>query len=374
MSTADIWENGKERTDGRQHAKMQKENWQPDREIQDAGRIKGAFKGGEKGSQNDVKQELEAGCGASPRVDVIIPAFRPGDKLEQLLKRLLKQTYRVNRIIIMNTESQYWNEERFEPLFYGSKTDMTLIHLSQEEFDHGGTRHKGILASDAEICICMTQDAIPYNRDLVKNLVSALTMRDDIAVSYARQLPAEDCRVIERYTRDFNYPAVSRIKGKEDIAELGIKTYFCSNVCAAYKRDIYLKLGGFIQKTIFNEDMIYAAKAVKAGYKIAYAADAQVIHSHNYSASQQLCRNFDLAVSQADHPEIFSGLASEGEGMRLVKTTAMWLLRNGKWYLIPELVIQSGFKYMGYRLGKAYKKLPGCLIRKLTMNRSYWEK
>lgn len=333
MSTADIWESGKEKVDRQQSAGP--------REV---------------------------------RVDVIIPAFRPGDKLELLLKRLLKQTYRVNRIIIMNTERQYWNEQRFEPLFYGSKTDLTLIHLPQEEFDHGGTRHKGILASDAEICICMTQDAIPYNRDLVKNLVAALTARDDVAASYARQLPAEDCRVIERYTRDFNYPEVSRIKGKEDIATLGIKTYFCSNVCAAYKRDIYLKLGGFTQRTIFNEDMIYAAGAVKEGYKIAYAADAEVVHSHNYGAFQQLRRNFDLAVSQADHPEVFSGLASEGEGIRLVKTTAMWLFQNGKWHLIPELVLQSGFKYTGYRLGKTYKKLPGWLIRKLTMNRAYWKK
>ena len=169
------------------------------------------------------------------KIDVIIPAFRPGDKLEQLLKRLQKQTWRPNRIIIMNTERQYWNAERYEPLFEGSETELTLIHLAQEDFDHGGTRHRGILESDAEICICMTQDAIPHNRELVKNLVSALMAGEDIAASYARQLPAADCGVIERFTRDFNYPGISRVKGKEDLEILGIKTYFCSNVCAAYK-------------------------------------------------------------------------------------------------------------------------------------------
>ena len=31
--------------------------------------------------------------------------------------------------------------------------------------------------------------------------------------------------------------------------------------------------------TIFNEDMIYAAGVIQAGYAIAYAADAKVIHS-----------------------------------------------------------------------------------------------
>ena len=55
----------------------------------------------------------------------------------------------------------------------------------------------------------------------------------------------------------------------------GIKTFFCSNVCAAYRREIYEELGGFVRHTIFNEDMIYAAKAVEAGYSVAYAADAQ---------------------------------------------------------------------------------------------------
>ena len=48
---------------------------------------------------------------------------------------------------------------------------------------------------------------------------------------------------------------------------MGIKAYFCSDVCAAYNRETYNKLGGFIKKTIFNEDMIYAGGLVKKGYK-----------------------------------------------------------------------------------------------------------
>ena len=73
------------------------------------------------------------------------------------------------------------------------------------------------------------------------------------------------------------------------------------------------------KKPFFNEDMIYAADLIHAGYGIAYAADAKVVHSHNYSCSQQFHRNFDLGVSQAQYPEIFDGVPSEGEGLRLVK-------------------------------------------------------
>lgn len=73
-------------------------------------------------------------------------------------------------------------------------------------------------------------------------------------MAYARQLPKSDCHIVEQYTRQFNYPEQSCVKTKADIPTLGIKTFFCSDVCAAY-RVIYLKNWGFESPVIFNEDM-----------------------------------------------------------------------------------------------------------------------
>lgn len=81
-----------------------------------------------------------------------------------------------------------------------------------------------------------------------------------------------------------------------------------------------------------------------------------MVHSHNLTPMQQFHRNFDLAVSQAEHPEIFAELKSEGEGIRLVKQTAKYLLAHFRGFLIPELVVSSGCKYLGYKLGKQYEK------------------
>ena len=178
---------------------------------------------------------------------------------------------------------------------------------------------------------------------------------------------------MEQYTRQFNYPEKSRAKWLADLPELGIKTYFCSNVCAMYKRELYLQLGGFVKKTIFNEDMIFAGGLIQKGYGVAYAAEAKVVHSHNYSAIQQFHRNFDLAVSQADHPEVFDGIRSEGEGIRLVKKSLAYLVKTGHIWLIPQLVIQSGAKYAGYFLGKRYWKLPHRLVMACTMSPWYWK-
>ena len=74
-----------------------------------------------------------------------------------------------------------------------------------------------------------------------------------------------------------------------------------------------------------------------------------------------------------DHPEIFEGVPSEGEGLRLVKKSLAYLIKTGHIWLVPKLAGQSGFKYMGYFLGKRYKKLPKKVILFCTMNREYWK-
>ena len=306
------------------------------------------------------------------KVDVIIPIYKPGKNFFELIDRLEHQTLSVNKIILMNTEKKYF--DRFvegSPLFmkYGN---ICVTHLSKEEFDHGKTRRQGVEKSDAPFFVMMTQDAMPADKHLLERLTAPLE-REDVAAAYARQMAAKDCGVIERYTRRFNYPEEKCEKSMADIEWLGIKTFFCSNVCAAYRRDVYELLGGFVIHTIFNEDMIYAAGAVKAGYKIAYEADAKVIHSHNYTCMQQFRRNFDLGVSQAEHPEVFASVSSVGEGAALIKKTTGYLWKSGHKRLIPILYINSACKYAGFLMGKNYKKLPKKIVLKCTMSKEYWK-
>lgn len=300
-------------------------------------------------------------------VDIVIPTFKPEEKFHKMIQMLLKQTYPIGCILIMNTDASLFPKAGYDEL-----PCVEIRHLPAEEFDHGGTRDRAACLLGGDIILFMTQDAVPQDEHLVENLAACFE-DPNVGAAYARQLPCEDCGIVEKYTRSFNYPEQSRIKSKEDLVEMGIKTFFCSNVCAAYSRSWYEKLGGFEKHTIFNEDMIFAGRLIQAGAKIAYAADAKVVHSHNYSCIEQFHRNFDMAVSQADHPEVFSLARSESEGIKLVKQTASYLFKIHKPWLIFDLVFKSGFKFLGYRLGKAYKKLPRWLVLKCTMNRSYWQ-
>lgn len=226
--------------------------------------------------------------------------------------------------------------------------------------------------SAAPVFVMMTQDAMPADEFLLERLIAPLA-DEGVAVSYARQLPRREAGPVERFTREFNYPEESCVKSKEDIPRLGIKAFFCSNVCAAYRRDIYDRQGGFPRHAIFNEDMIYAAGCIKAGYKIAYTADAMVIHSHQYTNKEQFSRNFDLGVSQAEHPEIFGSVPSESEGVRLVKKTMQYLRDQGEGRQILPMCVTSIYKFFGYKLGKNYKRLSFRRIMKYTMNKAYWE-
>ena len=301
-------------------------------------------------------------------VDVIIPAYHPGKEFATLIKRLENPTGPLHRISVMSTEVSMWNKE-WEKL----SDVMEIHHLAKSEFDHGGTRAQAAELSDADVMIFMTQDAMPADRELLAELLKALEQDENIAAAYARQLPNAECSFVERYTRAFNYPDRSAVKTKKDMDQYGIKTFFCSNVCAAYKKDIYQKQGGFVRRTIFNEDMIYAGGLIQAGYGIAYAAEAKVIHSHNYNCMQQFHRNFDLGVSQAEHPEIFEGVPSEGEGMRLVKKTLSHLVRSEKIWLIPGFVMQCAGKYAGYLAGKNFRRLPKKFVLWCTMSPNYWK-
>ena len=305
------------------------------------------------------------------KVDVIIPVYKPDHKFLTLIESLEHQTVPVNRIIVMNTEQKY-----FDRLFYGTAfpndyRNITIKHISKREFDHGKTRNRGVQFSDADFFVMMTDDAIPADEHMVEELLKPLH-QENVAAAYARQLAGEESSEAEKYTRNFNYPEQSVIKTKADLEQLGIKTFFCSNVCAAYNREIFDVLGGFVKHTIFNEDMIYAAGAVKAGYGIAYAAEARVYHSHNYSFLEQFHRNFDLGVSQAEHPEVFADYPSESEGTRLVKQIIQHLWESGMKSQIPNVIMQSGFKYIGYLFGKHYRCLPKKAVVAMSSNKEYW--
>ncbi len=319
-------------------------------------------------------------------VDVVIPTYRPDARLGLLFDRLCRQSVLPGQIIVINTLGSGYDakaqRDLDDALIRGMMDDalsslsakrptLVLSHIAKEDFDHAGTRNAAIRKSKAEFVLLMTDDALPADRYLIERLLEAFS-DEEVATAYARQLPRRNATALEGMTRQFNYPDNSCVKGIDDLQRLGIKTYFCSDVCAMYRRSDHDRLGGFAEPAIFNEDMVFSHLAMVNGKKVAYRAEAMVYHSHNYGGLTQFKRNFDNGVSQAMHPEVFEGISSEKEGKKMLAAQIRILLSRGRIFSIISLIWLSACKYAGFFLGKRFRRLPRRMIMRLTSNQAFW--
>jgi rhamnosyltransferase len=248
-----------------------------------------------------------------------------------------------------------------------------LHTIPRDEFNHGGTRQLALdLLPDADVLIYLTQDAVLATADAI---VKLLEVFDDSSVgaAYGRQLPRWGAMAIEAHARHFNYPAVSQVRTLMDRERLGFKTIFISNSFAAYRRSALIAVGGFPKDVIFGEDTITAARLVLSGWKIAYVAEAQVYHSHDYTWAQDFRRYFDIGVLHSRESWLLDefGQASD-EGKRFVFSELKYLLPRHI-ALLPSAVVRTGLKFVGYRLGKLHRKLSLKWKRRLSMHRSFWK-
>lgn len=301
-----------------------------------------------------------------PQTLLVCPTLNPGLSLRDWIAALRMQDYLPNKILIIDSGSN----DQTVPI--AVKEGFKVIEIDKKEFNHGGTRQKAVTSNqEYDNVIFLTQDAVLSETGSLKAIIDAF--RDDnIAAVCGRQLPRQDAGAIESHARLFNYPERSFTRSIHDAHKYGLKTAFISNSFAAYRISAITAVGGFPDDVIFGEDMYIAAKLLKAGYTIAYAADACVYHSHDYSLWQEFKRYFDMGVFHAREPWLRQDFGkAEGEGLKFVISEFRYLLRYAFW-LIPEGLIRTILKYVGFRLGLAEQYIPLKYKRKISMNPGYF--
>lgn len=301
------------------------------------------------------------------KISLIVPTLNAGKYIEQLLQRLKDQTVPIDEIVVIDSESDDDTIAKAQK-FDGVKTMSVL----RKDFNHGGTRDLAIQQTTGDIILCITQDALPCDKFYVQRLVAPFANDEKIAMASGRQVPRPDATPIEKLTREFNYPEVCFTRSKDDIPRLGVKTFFASDCCSAYRRSAYEAIGGFDKHILINEDMKIAAQFIYAGYKIAYVGTAGVWHSHNYSLKQQYTRNFDVSVFMTMHPELFGNISATSEGIKMVKWVEKKLLSQGRFFSAAYYIVESGVKFLANRKGRSYQDMNLASLRKHTMHKNYW--
>lgn len=304
-----------------------------------------------------------------PTVALIIPIYNAEQDIPKLFHAIRQQTLKPDHILVINSSSTDPSTKILNKL----PIDIHIHTIKQSDFDHGGTRKLATKIVDADIYLYLTQDAIPANPNSFKNLIDVLLTEEKIACAYGRQLPKSDATPLSAHARLFNYPMADQIRSYQDKRIYGIKTCFNSDSFAAYKKKPLIEIDNFPEHLITGEDVYVAAKLLKKGYSIAYAANAAVFHSHNLSLRGEFHRYFSIGVFHGREKWILEDFNSAtGEGFRFVKAEINYLLKIKKLHWLPKALMSTLVKYAAYQLGLREKMIPHIIKKKLGINKSFW--
>jgi rhamnosyltransferase len=300
------------------------------------------------------------------KVGLIVPTLNAGSLWDSWLKAFAQQTRKPDYLLVIDSSSS----DGTAALARAQGFEVQVI--SRSEFNHGGTRQFGVnMLAEMDIIVFLTQDALLAKPDAIERLLEAF-VDQQVGAAYGRQLPHRNAGPIASHARLFNYPAKSQLRCLRDRARLGIKTAFISNSFAAYRRNALIQVSGFPVDTIMNEDTYVAGKMLVSGWKIAYCADAQVFHSHDYGFLDEFKRYFDIGVFHTHSAwlqQTFGG--ASGEGLRFVISEMRYLMKHAP-LLIPSAVLRTGLKWLGFKLGAVHRGLPLVILKCFSLHKAYW--
>lgn len=294
------------------------------------------------------------------KIVVVILTLQASRYLDALLAGLKRQSRQPDKVLVVDSESTD------ETVAIARRHGCQVLSVERQTFNHGTTRTLALThIGDADVVIFLTQDVIWAGDDSLEALIAPFA-NDRVAVSYGRQLPHLDASPLAAQNRLFNYPPNSEMRSYEDRFRLGIKTPFTSDSFSAYRVTPLREIGAF-PYVIVSEDMYVAAKLLQAGYKVAYAADACVYHSHDYTLAQEFQRYFDIGVFMSREAWIGEAFGcAAGEGLKLVKNQLAYLRHYHGWSSLPRAIAVNMVKAVSYKIGFYERFIPSFLKKKLS--------
>ena len=278
-------------------------------------------------------------------VDIICPLYNAEKYIENLHKSILKQEkVSLNNIRYILTRGKDNTEEILKKL-----DNCTYTIIETKDFSHSLTREQEAFKSNADILVFITQDVIIKRTDWLYNLIKDIE-NGQADACYSRQLCNNNS--IEKYTRESNYPSNSKIVSKEDIKELGLKTFFFSDASSAIKRETFARLNGYDGKIlVISEDMYIAYKLIMNGYKIKYCADSEVVHSHNFTLKQQYKRYYDTGKFFKENDYLNKYKVNQAGGS-LAKYILKRAWQDKNWKVLINFIPNMAARFIGMKMGK----------------------
>lgn len=280
------------------------------------------------------------------KISIICPIYDGEQYIELLNYNLLKQELEDNQeieILYALTRSSDKSEHILKKL----NCKYTLIE--PKEFSHSTTREMMAEKATGEIIVFISQDIKIKNDVWLNNLVTPI-IQGECEASFSRQIGEDNG--IEKYTREKNYPAESRVVSKDDIEKYQIRTFFYSDASSAVSAKIYRELNAYDGKRMpTNEDMYFAHKLIHAGYRIKYCADSEVYHSHEFTFKQLYKRYYDTGIFFKQNP-YFKKYKGNESGFALAKYVLKRSLEEKNIKVLFNLLPNFGVRFIAKFLGE----------------------
>ncbi|SNT63984.1 rhamnosyltransferase [Tardiphaga sp. OK246] len=262
------------------------------------------------------------------------------------------------------------------------ESHVRLLQIEPASFGHGRTRNLAIEHACGEFVALLTHDALPASRHWLARLVDATDAEPDIAGTFGRHLAYPSADPYTQRDLDWHFdnfaamPKVVRLDDRSryevDVAYRQMLHFFSDNN-ACVRRNVWERYP--YPDVSFAEDQIWAQTVIEAGYAKAYADDAAVFHSHQYSVQEIGRRSFDESAAFARLfgynlcPTIATAV------LRTVHATArdlMWSIQRKE--VIPHLywMARSPFanfaRQLGHYSGAHERNIPASVIDRVSLD------
>jgi glycosyltransferase involved in cell wall biosynthesis len=215
-----------------------------------------------------------------PRVSIVIRAFNEEKHIGRLLAAIRKQTLHNPEIILVDSGSTDRTVAIARPYH------VRVVHIKPKDFTFGRSLNVGIAAAHGDVLVLASAHVLPMHNDWLANLVAPF--RDaKVTLAYGKQRGTKDSKFSEAQHWLRWYPERSNFDQTHG---------YCNNANAAIRRRVW-KQNPFDEDLTGLEDLAWGSWVREAGYKIAYVANAGVLHLHDENAAQILNRHRREAIA-----------------------------------------------------------------------------
>ena len=195
---------------------------------------------------------------------LIIRAYNEDKYIGRLLEGIKQQTVKDVDVILVDSGSTDLTVSIAES--YGAR----VVRIPSAEFTFGRSLNYGIKAAKRELVVIASAHVYPVYPDWLETLLSPF-QDEHVALTYGKQRGYEGSKYSEHQIFHQWYP---------DVSNANQMTAFCNNANAAIRKSLW-DLHPYDETLTGLEDLEWGKWAKEQGYKIAYSAEAEIIHIHN---------------------------------------------------------------------------------------------